>query len=91
MKKTPTGSAVERGSRGRKRGDASFPTPPPHAGLPDEYAAVLAEIKQRIQSERLRVVMAADQPPGAIRRDITLEEAYSGFLAESGISAPRSD
>ena len=60
MKKTPTGTTVERGSRGRKRQDASFPATPSHADLPDGYAAVLAEIKQRIQAERLRVVMAAN-------------------------------
>ena len=58
------------------------------APLP-EGVLILAERAE--QGRRLRVVMAADQPPGAIRRDITLEEAYSGFLAESGISAPRSD
>lgn len=60
MKKTPTGTTDERASRGRKRRDASFPATPSHADLPDGYAAVLAEIKQRIQSERLRVVMAAN-------------------------------
>jgi predicted nuclease of restriction endonuclease-like (RecB) superfamily len=50
----------ERKSRGRKREDASFPVTPVRMGLPDSYADVLAEIKQRIQAERLRVVMAAN-------------------------------
>jgi predicted nuclease of restriction endonuclease-like (RecB) superfamily len=51
---------AERFTRGRKRGEASFTAPPSHKGLPDDYAAVLGEIKQRIQSERLRVVLAAN-------------------------------
>ncbi len=50
----------ERKSRGRKREDASFPVAPLRMGLPDSYAAVLAEIKRRIQAERLRTVMAAN-------------------------------
>jgi predicted nuclease of restriction endonuclease-like (RecB) superfamily len=45
-----------RGTRGR----ASFPTSPPLAELPSGYAETLSEIKQRIQQERLRVVMAAN-------------------------------
>jgi hypothetical protein len=50
----------ERIVRGRKREDASFPAAPVRAGLPDSYAAVLGDIKQRIQSARLRVAMAAN-------------------------------
>ncbi len=50
----------ERKSRGRKREDASFPVAPPRVGLPDGYAAVLEEIKGRIQAERLRTIMAAN-------------------------------
>ena len=50
----------ERKSRGRKREDASFPVAPTRMGLPDSYAAVLNEIKRRIQAERLRTVMAAN-------------------------------
>jgi predicted nuclease of restriction endonuclease-like (RecB) superfamily len=50
----------ERIARGRKREDALFPAAPARAGLPDSYIAVLGEIKQRIQTERLRVVMAAN-------------------------------
>ncbi len=50
----------ERNLRGRKREDASFPMAPPRVGLPDDYGAVLDEIKRRIQAERLRTVMAAN-------------------------------
>jgi predicted nuclease of restriction endonuclease-like (RecB) superfamily len=45
---------------GRKRDRALFPAPGPHAGLPSDYRDLLAEIKQRIQGERLRTVMAAN-------------------------------
>lgn len=48
------------GSRGKTREGASFPAPPPLAGLPGDYAEALAEIKQRIQQERLRVILAAN-------------------------------
>jgi len=50
----------DRKSRGRMREDASFPVVPSRVGLPVSYASVLGEIKQRIQAERLRVVMAAN-------------------------------
>ncbi|MCU0694147.1 MAG: DUF1016 N-terminal domain-containing protein [Polyangiaceae bacterium] len=47
--------------RGRPHPDgASFPVAPPRAELPQGYVETLAEIKQRIQQERLRVVMAAN-------------------------------
>ena len=49
-----------RGSRGRAREGASFPVPPPRAALPRGYAKTLREIKQRIQRQRLRAVMAAN-------------------------------
>ena len=48
-----------RRSRGRTREAAAFPVAPPRAGLPRDYADVLAQIKQRIGQERVRVVMAA--------------------------------
>ena len=65
MKKPVKKSAVaagslERESRGRRRQDASFPVPPGRGQLPSSYAVVLGEIKERIGSERLRVVMAAN-------------------------------
>jgi hypothetical protein len=54
------GAAPTRGSRGKTREGAFFPVSPPRAGLPHDYAETLSEIKQRIQAERLRVVMAAN-------------------------------
>ena len=53
-------AAPARGSRGKTRDGASFPVPPPRAELPGDYAETLAEIKQRIQQERLRVVLTAN-------------------------------
>ena len=53
-------SAPTRGSRGRTREGAIFPVSPPRAGLPRDYAETLNEIKQRIQQERLRVVLTAN-------------------------------
>lgn len=53
-------TASERGSRGRKRDDASFPAAPLGAELPAGYLDVLGEIKLRIQTARLRTVMAAN-------------------------------
>ena len=60
--KKPSGdsSSLERKSRGRREKDASFPVPPGQGELPESYAAVLGEIKKRIQTERLRVFMAAN-------------------------------
>ncbi len=52
--------STERKSRGRKRADASFPTPPTRLDLPENYAEMLKEIKHRIQTERIRVVMSAN-------------------------------
>lgn len=50
----------DRRALGRKRGESSFPAPGPHASLPTDYLNVLNEIKNRIQSERLRTIMAAN-------------------------------
>jgi predicted nuclease of restriction endonuclease-like (RecB) superfamily len=49
-----------RRARGRVRMGASFTVPPTRVELPRDYAAVLGDIKERIQHERLRVVMAAN-------------------------------
>lgn len=49
-----------RESRGKTREGASFPVPPSRAELPGDYARTLGEIKQRIQQERLRVVLSAN-------------------------------
>jgi predicted nuclease of restriction endonuclease-like (RecB) superfamily len=47
--------------RGRSREDqAAFPVAPARSELPKDYAAVLAEIKDRVRQERLRVVLAAN-------------------------------
>ena len=50
---------TERRSRGRARDGASFPAAPPLRDVPVDYARTLGDIKQRIQSERVRVVLAA--------------------------------
>jgi len=48
-------------ARGRVRTEgATFPVAPPRSELPEGYAETLGDIKQRIQQERLRVVMAAN-------------------------------
>ena len=47
-------------ARGKAREGAFFPVSPSRAGLPRDYAETLNEIKQRIQQERLRVVLTAN-------------------------------
>ena len=59
-KKPAAPDADERHARGRARTDVSFPAPPAHLGMPDGYAGVLAEITERIQRCRLRVVLASN-------------------------------
>jgi predicted nuclease of restriction endonuclease-like (RecB) superfamily len=49
-----------RKSRGRSRDDALFPVPISKDELPADYFGVLAGIKERIQSERLRVTLSAN-------------------------------
>ena len=46
---------------GRRRPDASIPAPPGRGELPADYAALLGEIKERIRTERVRVVLAANE------------------------------
>jgi hypothetical protein len=55
-----SGERLARGSRGRTREGASFPAPPPRSELPSDYVETLAEIKRRVQEERLRVVLSAN-------------------------------
>jgi len=55
-----SGTESKRKSRGRSREEASFPVPAGKTEMPAEYAAVLGELKKRIQSERLRVTLAAN-------------------------------
>jgi predicted nuclease of restriction endonuclease-like (RecB) superfamily len=50
----------DRKSRGRTRADASFPTTVSKNGLPDDYIVVFQGLRERIQSERLRVTLAAN-------------------------------
>lgn len=50
----------KRRSKGRTRDEAIFPAAPPKAELPNDYAALLADLKQRIAGERLRVVLSAN-------------------------------
>jgi predicted nuclease of restriction endonuclease-like (RecB) superfamily len=50
----------KRHARGRTRAGAMFPVAPPRAALPANYRATLAEIKQRVSAQRLRVVTAAN-------------------------------
>ncbi len=60
MRKKNLPVSQERFTRGRTREDASFPVPPPHAGLPGDYESVLGEIKTRIRSERIKAVLTAN-------------------------------
>ena len=46
---------------GRRRTGASIPAPPGIAALPAEYAALLGEIKERVRTKRVRVVLAANE------------------------------
>lgn len=55
----PTMSPARR-VRGRAGDEVSFPVAPPRSDLPGDYGEVLQEIKQRIQQERLRVILAAN-------------------------------
>ena len=55
-----TMESSDRKSRGRRREDASFPAPPSRLELPEGYADLVGEIKRRIQTERLRTIMAAN-------------------------------
>jgi len=57
----PRGAAPDgRSARGRTREGVLFPVAPSRLGLPKSYAALLAEIKERIRAERLRTVMTAN-------------------------------
>jgi predicted nuclease of restriction endonuclease-like (RecB) superfamily len=54
------GLVPARDSRAKAEEGALFPVPPSRALLPGDYAEILREIKQRIQQERLQVVLAAN-------------------------------
>jgi len=51
---------TKRLARGRTRSEAMFPAPVPRSQMPADYAQILAEIKERIKRERLRMVFAAN-------------------------------
>ena len=59
-KRKTGGKSESRSALGHRRKEALFPSAPPRAGLPGDYAEALSEIKRRIQQERLRVVLAAN-------------------------------
>ena len=59
-KRSAEGRTEDRKTLGRRRKDAMFPVAPPRAELPKDYAETLRDLKQRIQQERLRVVLAAN-------------------------------
>ena len=59
-KRSAEGKIESRDALGRRRKEALFPVAPTRAGLPSGYAEILRNLKQRIQQERLRTVMAAN-------------------------------
>lgn len=59
-KRKPRPRDEDRLARGRQRDGAQFPVAPQAIGLPADYAQTLADIKQRVRQERLRVVLAAN-------------------------------
>lgn len=56
----PSPPASPRRSRGQPREDSSFPVAPPAAELPEGYVSFLADLKGRVERERVRVVVAAN-------------------------------
>ncbi len=59
-KRITEGKIENRNVLGRQRQDVLFPVAPTRDGLPSDYAGILRDLKQRIQQERLRTVMAAN-------------------------------
>ncbi|MFH1075416.1 MAG: DUF1016 N-terminal domain-containing protein [Pseudomonadota bacterium] len=53
-------NAQSRSVRGQKRKGVSFPASPLHVDMPTGYVATLNEIKERIRTERIRVVFSAN-------------------------------
>lgn len=53
-------AAPARLARGRTREGATFPVAPPRAELPHGYAETLQAIRERIRTERVRAVLAAN-------------------------------
>jgi len=60
-KKAPTKQATqERKQRGGTDRSAMFPVAPPKVELPEDYSPWLTDLKQRIHSERLRIVLTSN-------------------------------
>ena len=59
-KNLPSKSSSTRKQRGRVDRTAMFPVAPPITELPADYPAWLADLKKRIQNERLRVILASN-------------------------------
>lgn len=55
-----TDPVPERKQRGRIDRSVMFPVPPPASDAPPDYAAWLADLKARIQQQRLHVVLASN-------------------------------
>lgn len=53
-------SENHRHSAGRSKEEAIFPSPPPLAEVPKNYAVLLTDLKGRIQSERIKTVLSAN-------------------------------
>ncbi|MBU0701020.1 DUF1016 family protein [bacterium] len=53
-------NGLDQKSKDIRQKDASFPVRPGNGDLPEDYISVLGEIKERIQTERLRVIMTAN-------------------------------
>jgi predicted nuclease of restriction endonuclease-like (RecB) superfamily len=70
INRKPHGKQEERRTLGRQKEEALFPVAPLRTVLPQDYDAVLDEIKRRIQQERLWVVMAANSAMVSLYWDI---------------------
>ena len=60
-KPAPASKAIVRRTRGRVREEAEFPVPPTVASMPPGYAAVLADLKQRIHAAQSRAALAVNR------------------------------
>ena len=61
QRKSAEGNGADRRlARGRGKPGAIFPTAAGKLSLPDNYASVLEELKRRIQTERLRIMLSAN-------------------------------
>lgn len=58
--KKPTSTKTERKQRGRVDRSVMFPVATSKAELPEDYPELLISIKQRIQQERLRIVLSSN-------------------------------